>query len=79
MDLIRVLAMFLVVIVHTKGLFFNMDTYPYIFMFFKVIGTVGVPLFVILTGYLMFDRDYENNNYLKKFLFGNLPTFSHRL
>ena len=72
MDLIRVLAMFLVIIVHTKSMFFTMNTYPHIYMFLKVIGTVGVPLFVILTGYLMFDRDYENDNYLKKFLLGNL-------
>ncbi len=72
MDLIRVLAMFLVIIVHTKSLFFNMNTYPYIYMFLKVIGTVGVPLFVILTGYLMFDRNYESDDYLKKFLVRNL-------
>lgn len=76
MDAIRVLAMILVIIVHTKKLFFNSDVHFIIFAFFKVIGTAGVPLFVILTGYLMFSRNYEDNSYLQKYLSRNLlPLF----
>lgn len=75
-DAIRALAMTLVIVVHTKHYFFSPDITPILYSFFKVIGTVGVPLFVILTGYLMFDRKYENPEYLKKFLSNNLfPLF----
>lgn len=72
MDAIRVLAMILVIIVHTKSNFFNSDVHFAVFAFFKVIGTVGVPLFVILTGYLMFDRNYKDNAYLQRYLSRNL-------
>lgn len=33
-----------------------------------VFGRLGVPLFVMLTGFLMLGRDYENEGYLKKYL-----------
>lgn len=76
MDAIRVLATVLVIIVHTIANFFSPEIHANVFAFFKVIGTVGVPLFVILTGYLMFDRNYEDNSYLRKYLFRNLlPLF----
>lgn len=71
MDAIRVLAMILVIIVHTKQYFFAPAAHLSIFAILKVIGTVGVPLFVILTGYLMFDRNYEDNSYLQKYLVRN--------
>lgn len=71
-DLIRVFAMILVIIVHTKNYFFSPNTTPIIYSILKVIGTVGVPLFVMLTGYLMFNRNYEDPSYLRKFLFKNL-------
>lgn len=66
-DAIRSLAMVLVIIVHTKGYFFSSDNSPLIFCLLKVLGTVGVPLFVILTGYLMIHRNYETDDYLKNF------------
>lgn len=72
MDAIRALATILVVIVHTHGSFFNSDVHLAVFAFLNVIGTIGVPLFVILTGYLMFDRNYEDSTYLKKYLAKNL-------
>lgn len=77
MDLIRVIAMVLVIIVHTKYYFFMPNAHSSIYAVLKVIGTVGVPLFVILTGYLMFDRNYEDEAYLKKYLSHNLlPLFT---
>lgn len=42
-----------------------------IFPFLNGIGAVGVPLFVILTGYLMMDRDY-NAEYIKRFTMRNV-------
>ena len=75
-DAIRSLAMVLVIIVHTKGYFFSSDNSPLIFCLLKVLGTVGVPLFVILTGYLMIHRNYEADDYLKNFISNNLiPLF----
>ena len=72
MDLIRVIAMVLVIIVHTKGNFFSADVHSAVYAFFKVAGTIGVPLFVMLTGYLMFGRNYNDNSYLQKYLSRNL-------
>lgn len=72
MDLIRVIAMILVIIVHTKGNFFSVDVHSAVYAFFKVAGTIGVPFFVMLTGYLMFDRNYNDNSYLQKYLSRNL-------
>lgn len=72
MDLIRVIAMILVIIVHTKGNFFSKDVHSAVYAFLKVAGTIGVPLFVMLTGYLMFGRNYNDNSYLQKYLSRNL-------
>lgn len=67
-DLIRALAMILVIVVHTKTYFFSETTYFPIFSIWKVAGTVGVPLFVMLTGYLMFPRNFSDTDYLKNIL-----------
>lgn len=76
MDLIRALATMLVVIVHTKYYFFSNTIYFLIFSVWKVAGTVGVPLFVILTGYLMFQRKFTDGDYLKRYISRNLlPLF----
>lgn len=72
MDATRVLAMILVIIVHTRYYFFAPDVHSSLFAMLTVVGTVGVPLFVILTGYLMFDRNYEDNTYLQKYIMRNL-------
>lgn len=72
MDAIRVMAMILVIIVHTRHYFFAPSAHSNIYAMLMIIGTVGVPLFVILTGYLMFDRNYEDNSYLRKYLTRNL-------
>lgn len=71
MDAIRVLAMILVVIVHTNHYFFAPAAHSVVYVVLRVIGIVSVPLFVILTGYLMFGRDYEDNSYLQKYLVRN--------
>lgn len=71
-DLIRTLAMILVIVVHTKTYFFSKNVYFPIFSVWKVVGTVGVPLFVILTGYLMFHRNFTDPEYLKRYISRNL-------
>lgn len=70
-DFIRALAILLVVIVHTAPFSVPESQIP----FFHAAGSLGVPLFVMLTGYLMLDRPYETN-YLHIFLKRNLlPMF----
>ena len=42
----------------------------------RVIGQLGVPLFALLTGYLMLGRDYSSKGYIDRFLRRNLlPMF----
>lgn len=66
LDLIRVAAIVLVVIAHSS------HDGP---LALRTLGTLGVPLFVILTGYLMVDRDYETG-YMAQYLKRNLlPLF----
>ncbi len=62
----------MVVVVHTRGFFFAWDTAPAVFLVLRAFGTLGVPLFVLLSGYLMFDRPYEDPMYLKHYMSSNL-------
>lgn len=74
LDFIRVLAITLVLIVHTRGYFFSPSNFPLTFAILRVLGTTGVPLFVMLTGYLMVDRPYDDPTYLHRFAQRNLLT-----
>lgn len=71
LDLIRCIAILLVLICHV-----NKDCLPQDYSIIILsITNVGVPLFVMLSGYLMLDRDYSGA-YLKKYVFRNLlPMF----
>lgn len=68
LDFIRVLAITLVIVAHTREFFFSMEGDPLILSLLRTAKTLGVPLFVLLTGYLMVDRPYESQTYLNKFL-----------
>ena len=68
LDLIRVCAVFLVVINHTFEYIYgfsvsevsNMSLYAKIYAFLGFsIGRIGVPLFVMLSGYLLLTREYD--------------------
>lgn len=75
LDIVRWLAISLVVIVHSNGCFFTKDAGPYGSIVMHIIGCLGVPLFIVMTGYLMVDRDY-NKSYLPSFIKKNLiPLF----
>lgn len=67
LDFIRVIAISLVIIIHVSTFCFD----GYILVFFKSLGTIGVPLFVLLSGYLILDRDFSGS-YINKFLGRNL-------
>ena len=72
LDAVRALATIFVVISHTHYLFFSFDDHSISLSFFKVVGIMGVPFFVMLTGYFMLHRDYENEAYLTKYLSRNV-------
>lgn len=67
LDVIRVTAILLVITIHSASFFFSGSK----LLVFNALGTIGVPLFVILSGYLMLDRDF-NGPYLNKFINRNL-------
>lgn len=67
MDVIRTIAILLVLVCHCDSSFLPVG----ISIALKTISAFGVPLFVLLTGYLMLDRDYEGP-YLVKYLKRNL-------
>ena len=78
MDFIRALAIILVIFCHCCETVYDLDStnaaliyYPttlIVYLFFTM-GRLGVPLFLLLTGYLFLDRDYDNESaklFLKK-------------
>lgn len=67
LDIIRCIAIFSVVCEHTSSS--TLTGLPYILM--NTAGTIGVPLFVMLTGYLMLDRNYDST-YTKKYIYRNV-------
>ncbi len=76
LDLVRVVAIFLVLLVHTRSFFINPQTSALALATTQMLGNLGVPLFVILSGYLMVDRPYDSPEYRKKFFKRNLlPLF----
>ena len=80
LNIIRVVAIFCVVLVHSTELLYHGQLYlpgkndRLIFTIGYTMGRIGVPLFFMSTGYLMLDRQYETihlnspNNFLKKYV-----------
>ena len=71
LDCVRTLAITLVVVVHTNAFFFTQDICVVGQVLSHVFGYLGVPLFVILTGYFMVGRSYDLS-YLKQYLLHNV-------
>ncbi|SEH38761.1 MULTISPECIES: acyltransferase [Atopobiaceae] len=70
LDLIRWVAIFLVLVTHLSPFFLG-PSHPAAASLFCAAGRIGVPLFVMLTGYLMLGRDYSGD-YLGRYLKRNL-------
>lgn len=71
LDVIRVLAVCMVIVCHVNNTMWPNVIRAYIY----AIGWMGVPIFVILTGYLMLPRRFDRD-YIPKFLKNNLlPLF----
>lgn len=71
LDAIRCIAIIAVICEHTSSAFLEGNAQ----IFFSTLGTFGVPFFIMLTGYLMLDREYSEN-YLAIYISRNLfPLF----
>ena len=69
-DILRILANFLVIFNHTAGFALYQNTYGTartgFYMFFSIITKINVPLFFMITGALLLGKDEEINYVLKK-------------
>ena len=82
LDLIRTVAIILVVLTHSiEGVFVLKYTHVakmsyftgFLGFFFFTLGRIGVPLFLFLTGYLMLPREYDNTSLLAFYKRNLLP------
>jgi peptidoglycan/LPS O-acetylase OafA/YrhL len=64
LDVVRIIAIFLVVVIHNGPLY--LTGIPLVVA--ETIGQLGVPLFVMLSGYLMLDRAYNDSFRIDRFL-----------
>lgn len=82
LDIIRTVAIIFVVLNHSVESFFKLEEYDYAvsynsmdnsgIMLLFTLGRLGVPLFLMLTGYLLLNRDYDKPGAIKKFWLNNL-------
>lgn len=81
-DLVRAIAILTVLYIHSvDGIYIissdaimNFTMFSRIFQFFSLfIGRIGVPFFLMITGYLLLDRVYDDNK-VKKFWNNNCKT-----
>ena len=77
---LRIIAMFLVVVLHTTSPMLmaygkEPDSYWLIADFFNALSRFGVPVFVMITGALLLNRDYELSDFLRKRLGRIFPPF----
>lgn len=71
LDVIRSLAILSVLDCHLSSFVFEGSGHPLMASLVYALGRIGVPLFVMLTGYLMLPRDYDGP-YLSKYLRSNV-------
>lgn len=60
LDLLRVVAMFLVILNHSLGLYINNYQYKCIYILVSISGVCNA-LFLMLTGYFLLDRKYDSS------------------
>lgn len=83
LDFVRFFAILAVVLNHSVESIFNMEnpntvtawgnTHLHLSLIFTI-GRMGVPLFLLLSGYLLLHRDYDKPKAMKKFYIHNLLT-----
>ena len=75
LDIVRVFAILMVILIHTaEGIYGTGEWVPeltgmsfIVYSLIKLFGRVGVPFFLMLTGYLLLDRDYSDSAMTGKF------------
>jgi surface polysaccharide O-acyltransferase-like enzyme len=77
---LRFVSMFLVVILHTTSLMLMgygkvPNSYWLIADFYNALSRFGVPVFVMITGALLLNREYELGDFLKRRLWRIIPPF----
>ncbi|MCH3952775.1 MAG: acyltransferase [Leuconostoc mesenteroides] len=70
-DYCRLIAIIFVIINHSNEQI-NLNPISKSSVLLEFIGRMGVPIFLILTGYLMINREYDKNNAVHKFVKNNL-------
>ena len=70
-DLARILAIFLVVLDHVNE-HLNSSPVTKMTVHLELLGRLGVPIFITLTGFLMINRSYQSQELVQKFLHHNL-------
>jgi len=79
-DLIRAIACILVVVTHASEMTYPVDPVfiqsvkwytMFTYIFFHTLGRLGVPLFLLISGFLLLDREYDEGR-TKKFYKNNL-------
>lgn len=72
LDFLRVIAIILVVLIHSAeaSLHSDVDVIPLIII--NVVGRLGVPIFLMLSGFLLLRKDYSSSASLKSFYTHNL-------
>src|ERR1700742_1816194 len=77
---LRIIAMFFVIVLHTTSPLLMAygkvrDSYWLIADFFNALSRFGVPVFVMITGALLLNRDYQLGDFLRKRLGRIFPPF----
>ena len=81
LDIIRTIAIILVLLNHSVESLFKLEEYDYAVAYNSMnnsgitltftLGRLGVPLFLMLTGYLLLNRDFDKPGAIKKFWLKN--------
>lgn len=81
LDIARTFAIISVVLCHSVELIYNMNLKGWLNLGIKsqiyrtivfTVGRLGVPIFLLISGYLLLNRRYDNDNDVKKFYKNNL-------
>lgn len=67
-DFLRAIAIIAVICCHVTGFFGDLNTFPQIIYhaFIVKLGTIGVPIFLMLSGALLLNREYDLSDFIKR-------------
>ncbi len=65
-DIVRIIATFLIILVHTSGIYQTSIINYYLGLAYTSLGYLGAPLFLILSGYLLLPKKEDIKTFFKK-------------